>query len=71
MDEEILRKSISEIDVNFRKFRISEALMITYKLFWMNSQAGISKLSNPNIKSLLTGRPMTIQWKFFERDLQR
>jgi valyl-tRNA synthetase len=32
--EEILRKSIIEIDVNFRKFRISEALMITYKLFW-------------------------------------
>lgn len=31
---EILNKSISEIDLNFRKFRISEALMITYKLFW-------------------------------------
>jgi len=23
-----------KLDVNFRKFRISEALMITYKLFW-------------------------------------
>jgi valyl-tRNA synthetase len=32
--EEILKRSIIEIDVNFRKFRISEALMITYKLFW-------------------------------------
>jgi valyl-tRNA synthetase len=31
---EILNKSINEIDLNFRKFRISEALMITYKLFW-------------------------------------
>ena len=31
---EILKKSIIEIDANFRKFRISEALMITYKLFW-------------------------------------
>jgi valyl-tRNA synthetase len=30
----VLKKSINEIDVNFRKFRISEALMITYKLFW-------------------------------------
>jgi valyl-tRNA synthetase len=29
-----LNKSIDEIDSNFRKFRISEALMITYKLFW-------------------------------------
>jgi valyl-tRNA synthetase len=32
--EEVLEKSIGEIDSNFRKFRISEALMITYKLFW-------------------------------------
>jgi valyl-tRNA synthetase len=32
--DEILKKSVSEIDENFRKFRISEALMITYKLFW-------------------------------------
>jgi valyl-tRNA synthetase len=31
---EIIDKTISEIDLNFRKFRISEALMITYKLFW-------------------------------------
>jgi len=32
--EEVLKKSINEIDVNFKKFSISEALMITYKLFW-------------------------------------
>ena len=32
--EEVLKRSIHEIDLNFRKFRISEALMITYKLFW-------------------------------------
>lgn len=32
--EEILSKSINDIDSNFKKFRISEALMITYKLFW-------------------------------------
>jgi valyl-tRNA synthetase len=32
--DEILKKSINEIDINFRKFRISEALMSTYKLFW-------------------------------------
>jgi valyl-tRNA synthetase len=31
---EVMKKSVNEIDVNFRKFRISEALMITYKLFW-------------------------------------
>lgn len=32
--DEVMKKSLNEIDVNFRKFRISEALMITYKLFW-------------------------------------
>lgn len=31
---EVLKKSVSEIDSNFRRFRISEALMNTYKLFW-------------------------------------
>jgi valyl-tRNA synthetase len=32
--EEVLKKSINEIDATFKKFRISEALMLTYKLFW-------------------------------------
>ena len=31
---EVLGKSITDIDSNFSKFRISEALMTTYKLFW-------------------------------------
>jgi valyl-tRNA synthetase len=31
---EVMKKSINEIDQNFRKFRISDALMSTYKLFW-------------------------------------
>jgi len=32
--DEVMKKSIIEIDSNFRKFRISEALMNVYKLFW-------------------------------------
>jgi valyl-tRNA synthetase len=31
---EILKKSLGEIDSNFKRFRISEALMNSYKLFW-------------------------------------
>lgn len=31
---ELVKKSLSEIEHNFKKFRISEALMNTYKLFW-------------------------------------
>ena len=32
--DEILKRAIVEIDSNFKKFRISEALMTDYKLFW-------------------------------------
>jgi valyl-tRNA synthetase len=32
--EEVLNQALSEIDSEFRKFRISEALMSVYKLFW-------------------------------------
>jgi valyl-tRNA synthetase len=31
---EVLKKSTGEIDADFKKFRISDALMSTYKLFW-------------------------------------
>ena len=31
---EVLKKSIADIDLTFSKFRISEALMIIYRLFW-------------------------------------
>jgi valyl-tRNA synthetase len=31
---EALKKDVHDIDLNFKKFRISEALMIVYKLFW-------------------------------------
>jgi valyl-tRNA synthetase len=32
--EEVINKALSDIDSDFRKFRISEALMSAYKLFW-------------------------------------
>ena len=32
--EEVIKKSLIEIEDNFLKFRISDALMIAYKLFW-------------------------------------
>ncbi|MDQ1296998.1 MAG: valyl-tRNA synthetase, partial [Bacteroidota bacterium] len=32
--DEALKKAIAGVDSNFRKFRISEALMTAYKLFW-------------------------------------
>lgn len=32
--EEVLKKATGEIDSTFKKFKISEALMIAYRLFW-------------------------------------
>ncbi len=32
--DEVIKMSMHDIDNNFKKFRISEALMTTYKLFW-------------------------------------
>jgi valyl-tRNA synthetase len=31
---EVFKKAVHDVDLNFKKFRISEALMISYKLFW-------------------------------------
>ncbi len=45
--EEVLKKSIHEIDLNFKKFRISEALMITYKLFWDEFSAWYLEIIKP------------------------
>jgi valyl-tRNA synthetase len=45
--EEVLEKSIAEIDADFRKFRISEALMLTYKLFWDEFSAWYLEIIKP------------------------
>ncbi len=44
---EILRRSVIEIESNFKKFRISEALMITYKLFWDEFSAWYLEIIKP------------------------
>lgn len=43
----VLKKSIAEIDSNFRKFRISEALMNSYKLFWDEFSAWYLEIIKP------------------------
>ena len=47
---EILKKSIGEIDSNFKKFRISEALMISYKLFWDEFSGWYLEIIKPEYK---------------------
>ncbi len=47
---EILKKSAAEIDSDFRKFRISEALMNTYKLFWDEFSGWYLEIIKPEYK---------------------
>jgi len=48
--DEVMKKSINEIDLNFKKFRISEALMITYKLFWDEFSGWYLEIIKPEYK---------------------
>jgi valyl-tRNA synthetase len=45
--DEALKKAIAGIDSNFRKFRISEALMTAYKLFWDEFSAWYLEIIKP------------------------
>ncbi len=47
---EVLKKSTAEIDANFRKFRISEALMSTYRLFWDEFSGWYLEIIKPGFK---------------------
>jgi valyl-tRNA synthetase len=46
----VLDKTLSEIDFNFRKFKISEALMTTYKLFWDEFSGWYLEIIKPEYK---------------------
>jgi valyl-tRNA synthetase len=45
--EDVLKRAIHDIDLNFRRFRISEALMITYRLFWDEFSAWYLEIIKP------------------------
>jgi valyl-tRNA synthetase len=47
---EILKKSLGEIDSNFKRFRISEALMQSYKLFWDEFSGWYLEIIKPEYK---------------------
>ncbi len=47
---EVLKMSLGEIDSNFRRFRISEALMNTYKLFWDEFSGWYLEIIKPEYK---------------------
>jgi len=47
---EVLKKSLAEIDFDFKKFRISGALMATYKLFWDEFSGWYLEIIKPEYK---------------------
>lgn len=47
---EVLKKSLGEIESNFKRFRISEALMNTYKLFWDEFSGWYLEIIKPEYK---------------------
>jgi valyl-tRNA synthetase len=68
--EEILRKSVHEVDVNFRKFRISESLMITYKLFWDEFSGWYLEIIKPEYQKPIDKITYDATVKLFEKLMQ-
>ena len=50
---EVIKKTTGEIDSNFRKFRISEALMNVYRLFWDEFSGWYLEIIKPEYKEPL------------------
>ncbi|NSW95008.1 MAG: class I tRNA ligase family protein, partial [Bacteroidales bacterium] len=48
---EVLKKAVAETDTCFRKFRISEALMVSYRLFWDEFSGWFLEIIKPPFKS--------------------
>jgi valyl-tRNA synthetase len=67
---EILKRSIHEIDVNFRKFRISESLMIAYKLFWDEFSGWYLEIIKPDYQKHIDRITYNATVNIFEKLLQ-
>jgi valyl-tRNA synthetase len=67
---EILKKSIVEIDSNFKKFRISEALMINYKLFWDEFSGWYLELIKPEYQKPVDRKTFDATLAIFDKLLR-
>ena len=68
--EEVLRKGISEIDTDFRKFRLSEALMEAYKLFWDEFSGWYLEIIKPEYQKPVDRKTLDATLSFFDRLLR-
>jgi valyl-tRNA synthetase len=63
---ETLKKSIHEIDDNFKKFRISEALMVAYKLFWDEFSGWFLEIIKPEYQKPIDKKSYEATIEIFE-----
>jgi valyl-tRNA synthetase len=65
--EEVLKRSLHEIDSDFKKFRISEALMKAYKLFWDEFSAWYLEVVKPEYQKPIDSRTYLATVSLFEK----
>jgi valyl-tRNA synthetase len=65
--EEVIKKETIEIDHNFKKFRISEALMSVYKLFWDEFSAWYLEMVKPEYQKPIDQKTYVSTISFFEK----
>jgi valyl-tRNA synthetase len=68
--DEVIKKTLHEIDLNFRKFRISEALMITYKLFWDEFSGWYLEIIKPEYQKPIDRKTFDATVALFEKLLK-
>ncbi len=67
---EVLKKVTAEIDSNFRRFRISEALMNVYKLFWDEFSSWYLEIIKPEYQKPIDKKTLEETISFFDNLLR-
>ncbi len=68
--EEVFNRALSEINADFRKYRISEALMKTYKLFWDEFCDWFLEIIKPEYRKPVDAKTYNATISIFERLIQ-
>jgi len=68
--DETLKKATAEIDSNFKRFRISEALMVVYKLFWDEFSGWYLEAIKPEYEKPADRKTVEATIAFFDRLLR-
>lgn len=68
--DEMLKQGVSQTDANFRKFRISEALMTIYKLFWDDFSGWYLEIIKPEYEKPVDKKTYEETLLFFDKLLK-